>query len=301
MRLSYRFLICILLISNSATCTKFDLFADFLCWHATETVDWSRTDNVNGSNEQITYNTISFNWDPGFRVGMGCYGEWDSQLYYTHFFTKTSAFTSGQKVVSAFLGSAQASDTYTAGQVDFSINFNMFDWELGRNFFPSKALLLRPFLAVKGGWINQAIHTNWTGTKNAIENVQNNFSGAGPCFGINSKWFLGSMDSCLFSIVCDFSSAYMWGNWTIKDAFVDSASNIVNVEVGPRDFGAFVLQGLLGVGMDCCCFQKAHLFMKLSYEIGNWFDQYQVFDDGTGTHQNNLILQGITYRLCLDF
>ena len=39
--------------------------------------------------------------------------------------------------------------------------FNIFDWELGRNFWVSKALSLRPFLGLKGGWIHQSIHTKW--------------------------------------------------------------------------------------------------------------------------------------------
>lgn len=36
---------------------------------------------------------------------------------------------------------------------------------------------------------------------------------------------------------------------------------------------------------------------KSEYEINDWFEQFQIFDDATGAHNNDLILQGLTVQL----
>jgi len=76
----------------------------------------------------------------------------------------------------------------------------MFDWELGRSYWISKNLSLRPFFGIKGGWINQSINgtyynliinnvlTNNLGT----EHLKNNFWGIGPLGGINTNWRIDS-------------------------------------------------------------------------------------------------------------
>jgi hypothetical protein len=43
------------------------------------------------------------------------------------------------------------------------------------------------------------------------------------------------------------------------------------------------------------------LAIKAGYEIQDWFNQYQVFDDGTGSHTNDLVLQGLTVRVRYEF
>ena len=58
--------------------------------------------------------------------------------------------------------------------------------------------------------------------------------------------------------------------------------------------GAFELQGLVGLNLH---YKNADV--KVGYEVSDWFNQYQVFDDGTGTHTNDLVLQGLTVSLTL--
>ncbi len=38
----------------------------------------------------------------------------------------------------------------------------MLDWELGRSFYVSKHLSLRPHIGIKGGWISQHVRENFT-------------------------------------------------------------------------------------------------------------------------------------------
>ena len=85
----------------------------------------------------------------------------------------------------------------------------------------------------------------------------------------------------------------MWGDWAINDTLTRSnSSQLSQVFVGKRDFGALAVQGLMGVNLN---YKNASL--KIAYEASDWFNQYQVFDNGSGTHTNDLVLQGITFAL----
>lgn len=37
--------------------------------------------------------------------------------------------------------------------------------------------------------------------------------------------------------------------------------------------------------------------VKVAYEVSDWFNQYQVFDNTTGARNNDLVLQGLTVGL----
>ena len=292
-----------------------DIFADALYWFATETVDWALILAQNQSEERITFKTLDFDWSPGFRVGVGYnmkHDQWDTQFYYTWFYAHTTEHANGGSgvVQSAFLGS-KVSDigTYQTGKINLNLHFNILDWDLGRSFFVSKALSLRPLIGIKGGWINQSIHTKWKKNTNFLgvpisttENLKNNFRGIGPKGGVNGKWILGNTHKYFFSLLGDFAGAFMWGHWTIKDKFQDIFQTTAFTKVRDRNFGALMLQGLMGIGFDVN-FDKdqSHFSMKLGYEIEDWFNQYQVFDNATGTHNNDLILQGLTLDMRLDF
>nr|NGX38176.1 hypothetical protein [Chlamydiota bacterium] len=90
--------------------------------------------------------------------------------------------------------------------------------------------------------------------------------------------------------------AFMWGHWSFTDQFLDSFNSKIVTKVADRNFGAFMLQGFLGFGLDICNFS-----LKIGYEVQDWFNQYQVFDNGTGGQSGNLILQGITLQARYDF
>ncbi len=287
-----------------------DIFGNALYWHTTETIDWASTTSITQNVEKISFKTLSFNWSTGFRIGIGYnmgYDEWDSQLFYTMFTARTSDHASGV-VTSAFLGSkVSLTGPYQTAEINLKLHYNMFDWDLGRKFWVGSALSLRPFVGFKGGWIDQVIHSKWQKpeilfTFLATENLKNNFRGAGFKGGVNGKWELGSLGIHSFSLFGDFSSAFMWGNWTIRDKFQDNFFVTAYTKVGDRNFGSFMLRGFVGFGWDFNFdADPSHFGMKLGYEIEDWLNQYQVFDDSTGGHNNDLVLQGLTLDLRFDF
>lgn len=292
---SYRLIIFLCLLCTS-TAHAMGFFLDALYWRATETVDWVLINDLSTPNQNITYGTINFQYEPGFRIGVDYNANWYNKFYYTNYYTKSSSSASGN-LVSTFLGGKLAtSDFYNSGQINFSINFNTLDWDLGKNFYLSDMFMLRPQLGLRGGCINQKIVTQFQGSTSVIETVKSKFTGLGPKIGIAGELDFYKNYNYRLSLAADFTTSYLWGNWDISDELTDNHSETFNINIGSRNFGAFTAQALVGVAMT-----HKNLSVKFGYEIYDWFDQYQVLDDGTGAHNNDLILQGITLRLSYRF
>lgn len=290
-----------------------DIFADALYWYTSETVDWAFTIAPSQNFEKSVYKTISFDWDPGFRVGVGYnmhHDQWDTQFTYTWFQTRATDHGNGL-ITSGFLAARLSLlEPFQTGKISFNIRYNMFDWDLGRSFLVSKSLSLRPFIGAKAGWINQTMHMQWTIPNfdglgflySASENAKNDFRGGGPRAGVNGKWILGNVQRHAFSLIGNFAAAYMWGNWTLQNHFIDVFSTHTSIPMGNRNFGALMFQALMGFGWDFN-FDKnrSHFALKVGYEIQDWLNQFQVFTNASGTTNFDLILQGVTLDLRFDF
>lgn len=292
---------------------RISLSADALYWFPTETIDWAIVIRKNQNVQSATYQTIDFDWSPGFRVGLGYkmkHDEWNTNFTYTYFHAKTTMRAHGGDsgvVQSAFLGpKVSIVGTFLSAKIHLNLDYHIFDWDLGRKVLVSDYLSLRPFIGVKGGWINQTLRSKWDKSIDildllifpfsASENVKNDFAGAGPKGGVNGMWTFAKTKYGLFSLFGDFTAAYLWGHWDIKDKYQDSLFTTVFIKTRDRNLGALILQSYMGFGYD-----RNRLSLKLGYEIEDWFNQYQVFDNGTGGHSNALLLQGLTFKIKADF
>ena len=289
MRYSYQILIGISLLFSSIA-HAVDFYADALYWQASESAEWALTNNLASTNQVISYKTIGFNFAPGLRVGIGFQDKnWGSRFLYTHYNTQTNDSTSGN-VISGFEAGKFVQTISNAARVNFIINFNMFDADLYKELSIGDELLFRPIIGLRGGWINQRVKTNFQGQFDYAETINNNFSGFGPKISLESQWSFYQKDNVRYSLLANFTSSYLWGNWSIKDSLTQSnSSQISHVLVGKRDFGAVTVQGLVGVSLE-----YNDYLVKIAYEIADWFNQYQVFDNTTGARNNDLILQGLT-------
>jgi hypothetical protein len=289
-----------------------DVFVDFLYWYTSETIDWAFDIPISPNPATTTYKTIAFDWAPGFRVGLGYnmfHDQWDTQASYTWFQSKATDHTSGRVESAFFAARISLLEPFQTGKVRLDLHYNMFDWDLGRRFLVSSCLSLRPLIGIKAGWIDQTIRTKWTigdipfiGLFTAKEVLKNNFRGGGPKGGVHGKWILGNVNRHQFSLIGNFEAAYMWGHWTIRDEFFDIFNTHTFAKVDDRNFGAFVLGGIMGLGWDFN-FDKtrSHFALKICYEIQDWFNQVQLFTNTSGGQNNDLILQGLTVDLRFDF
>lgn len=286
-------------IAQASNPHPYFVFTDVLYWKATEQIDWVYDNSLYPLDQEITYRKSVFDTGPGFRVGAGYQKDWDTGIYYTKYTTQaTDSATGNLKTgfLAGTIGYPQNDIFYDAGQFKMDIDFNMFDWYLGKRFKVLPTLMLHPYLGVEGGWINQSIQADFQGFYITTEKLKNNFWGAGPKFGIDGALSLLKQSNYSFDFIAGFSSAYLFGHWEITDIYTDNVPREIEVGVKDRNMGAVVMQGSMGIS-----FTYQEFFMALSYEINDWFDQGQIFDDATGGHDNDLIFQGLALRLRWNF
>lgn len=169
-----------------------------------------------------------FDWSWGFRVGATyetSHDGWDLASFWTNFRHKAhdSIQTSGNpdpNDITIGMGSGTfISPLWVAklfsppglmnvASAKWKLGLDLIDLELGRQFLVSQYLSLRPFIALRTGWIHQQyrlffqapninlspISTPPSGEGNGREIValmKNNFWGIGPRAGLNTQWLLG--------------------------------------------------------------------------------------------------------------
>ncbi len=311
MRYCYLLLILACLVPTGNVRAEDHLFADMLYWHVTEPIDWVLNTNRDPMNQYVDYETITYDWAPGLRVGGGYEGDWDTKIYYTHFDDDT-ADTAAGNLTAAFLGGKESQPPapqlyFETGQVEASVRYNMFDWDIGKRFTPHDALVVRPVTGLRGGWIDQsfktALQADYTSgistvQEHVIEKMENNFWGIGPKVGIETMINIWEGDELQVHGVANFYAAYLVGNWEISD--VTTATTITDgqaarstkiINVPDRDFGALAFQAILGLTLS-----YRNCSVTVGYELNDWLNQAQIFDDATGPHNNDLLLQGLVVR-----
>lgn len=155
---------------------------DILCWHTRfPGAAYAATDSAQASLFPIQgeVKNIDFDWDFGFRVGLGynfAHDSWDIGARYTYFQTTGSDSESALRIIplqsegivpdmrkgalpfqaADFLYCTKASST-------LEMTYQTLDLDLGRAFFVSQYLSFRPFWGVKTGWIKVTQTTRYTG------------------------------------------------------------------------------------------------------------------------------------------
>lgn len=300
-------------------CQKVQIFGDVLVWNAAESgmENWGLV--FSGPN--IDIQTVEFDWNVGFRGGIDyalIHDEWDTKLYYTWFHTAGSAHAGPANggFFSAYLGNFYINNpngandfgaVYQSGSIHWDLHFNTIDWELGRAYWVSSALVLRPFFGLKGGWIDQKIDTRWQNPirsalvfTSATEDLKQEFWCIGPSGGFESKWKLISYNSYCFSLFGDFSGALLWGKWTFDDVYTNDAPAKVLVTEPDVVGGTSMLRGLMGFQWDLG-WERLNLSLKAGYEAQFWFEQLRLYIFNQGQVNNVLTLQGGSFELNLNF
>ncbi len=161
---------------------------------------------------------ISYDWDWGFRLGVGYnlpHDGWDLLLNWTW-------FRSGEKASDKEPFSQSIYQTYTAftnaipqvglakGSSRFHLDF--LDFEFGREFFVSKWVTLRPFIGARGGWFTRTFRMKYQQLVSlplstiSVE-LQNRFRSGGLRGGLNTQWGLG----CGWSFFGDAAASLLYG------------------------------------------------------------------------------------------
>ena len=204
-----------------------------------------------------------FHWEFGVRAGLGFnlpFDGWDISLAWTHLNSHahrngTSADPIyGDRIIPKFQPVAVPDQFYTStfAKPDWRLHFNTIDLDLGREFFVSRHLTLRPFIGVRAAWVHQRydVYTNLftgqgqngiiipnpaTGATVAVDTVsvnskvhmKSNFNGLGPRVGFDTEWRLGAG----FSIYGQAAASLLLGHFEV-DYTANLSTKVTNVATG---------------------------------------------------------------------
>lgn len=286
---------------------------------------------------------IGSSWDGGFRLGIGydlpCDG-WDVVANWTWFRTTAKSHTSSDFAAGEFLLPVWGDgDEFIADDIHakWTLNLNILDVELGREFCVSPCLSLRPFMGIRAAWVDQKynvfndghIDFEFDDVSVAIGSTEDirmksKFSGVGVRGGLDSEWKVG----CGFSLYGQVAASILWGHLdrhTSEEHFFDLDVSLgEGVEERSFDLDALVCadqndkkshggcraitDAALGVRwkqfFDC---DRIALTLSVGWEHHCFFDQNRfeniasILRPNPREERGDLYTQGVTFAARLDF
>lgn len=312
-------LIAILLFSSFSFLTRaagqVTVFEDFIYWHASQqsTSPWAYVQTINVP-PAATYTepNVYFKWHAGLKLGIQ-YEQpslLDAKLYWTYFSTKTHEgiiAAPNEIIIPEFFNGFTTLNLFNRAQLDWKIIMNMVDADLGHTFNPLDSISVRPFVGIKGGTINQSIHSAWqeqlfnSTLYSATEDLKNNFYGVGPSFGIDTVWRLKNN----VRIRGDFSTAFLWGHWDIQDTYFRPATLLglipettISSHTNNAMLGAFMARYFLG--LEWTLHTKVLVTLKAGYEMQFWSNQLRLPVFQALPIHGDLTLQGATCGISIN-
>lgn len=314
---------------RAADGVNLNLSVDFLWWKATQDGLAYATSGVlsnvgNDLTSRGEQKTPDFGWDPGFKFGFGAalpWDHWDFQLQYTWLYSHNNTSrirdVNGNISPAVQVGSLTSNTTeltaITSARSSWDLHFNVIDMELGRNYYVSKHITLRPFGGLKWTWQDQ----DWSVTYNAdsvsingssrdaqggVRMNQDQFLwGVGIRTGLNSQWYVTSD----WSIFVNTAFSALWNDYSVKrrDKFqplgTEATVTLNTKSSSYHVHGVAELQ--LGMMGEWWFYNNDfHFAISAAYEQQVWIN-YGTFTYLTDREAGDLSLHGLTVKARFDF
>jgi len=337
--------------AKGCTCPGWFIAVDVIYWHPkVGGTEYAYTDSspvllaapvatvANGLPVSGRTKDVDFGWDWGFKVGIGYnfqHDGWDVFALYTRLDSADSDSSSpgrNSSIIplrgSASITSANGTAFAPAGtfvfaefaKTEFDVDYDRIDLEMGRHFYISEKLSLRPFIGLTAAWIDLHEQVRYTGgvPSNATApdslgllvntvHVKDDcdFKGLGPRFGFNTKWHLGHS----FSIYGDLSLAFLYGHYDVshRENYSLISANRISLNA---DMNRITPNTNIGLGLAYDTYlneDKHHIGLKLGYESHYWWrvNQMLKIDDFNvlkfERYSEDVSFHGITFEVRLDF
>lgn len=310
-------------------------FGELLYWKATETGLPLAVVNKDTSANLADANIKNFQgkWDLGVRAGIGYvlpHDGWDVNLTWLHFNTssyKQAIHASSDKFIFPSLTNpadpiAMDNDCRKANG-HWKLFFNQLDLDLGREFFVSKWLTLRPHAGIRADWLVQKLKADYENFEGGISSPnevesrnKDRWWGAGIEGGLDTQWGFGSG----WSIFADIAAAILYGEHSIKCKDEDNPphqstpfSSLPNGEFEEicehLRIAHAVLDLQIGLRWDMMVFEDhVYVGVQAGWENHIYFNQNQFpyFTSSANlgnslANQGDLSLQGWTFGARVDF
>ena len=335
--------------ARSCACSMGGAFeADFLYWRAENrgfvyAYDQKNPDYLSTAtpNDNVgSLMRLQSGWDPGFRIGLGGntdFDRWDVFANWTWFKDRVTASHTRSDITTAtstmgyypmwpvdqtFAYESDTAFPYQHVSANWKLWHNAIDLELGRAFYITKALSLRPHWGLRGGWINQRFKSSFTlPLYAALESMpvlseydfhgKNNFWGVGPRLGMHSSWHIANSS---WSILGKASAALLCGQTQVHflTESLASGSSAFITEWDMRDqFSQLVPNLQIFLGLDwgsCLDCNRYYLGINAGWEADiywNQFDLPMALRSATaplaGANSHPVTMEGLTVNVHLDF
>ena len=294
----------------------FQISADALLWQLFEdglsyAVETTSTGTPVGADAVKS----KYNW--GFRVGLDWtlpHDNWDIDLSWTHLISNrhgnSTASTSEAtpNVLVKVQGYANlATVGYKAANSKYRNRLDQIDLNMGREFFISKWVTLRPFFGLRADWLRQTLSTSYGSIAasgslipNQSTNQSNKWWGIGIESGLNTQWSFCNG----FSIYGNVATAIEYG---LQKLLLNESGNANASFSRSYHICRPILDLQLGLGWDYnFCEDNFHFALKLGWENHVYFDQsrflsYNITNYSDNTSGGSLTYQGWTLHACFDF
>jgi len=292
------------------------------------------------------YQTPDFEWDFGFKAGIGyhsaCDG-WDFGILWTWYRGKANDQIEASGDDNRTLLPLWSAYAPPIGLITFAsdiethwkLEMNIIDLELGREFWNSKKLSLRPFVGLRIAYLNQnykiehkggswSVNDNSPDTINSWNNevdLENDYHGAGIRAGLDSAWNFG----CGWGLYGNFAASILYGRFDVEhdeaNRLAASPHSKVKILDTTESFRASRAILDLGLGVQwstlfCAC--QYGFTAQLGWEQHLFFHQNQMWRvvrigdtpsapaNNTGENvfhlrRGNLDTQGWTLRFMFEF
>ncbi|MCP5505691.1 MAG: hypothetical protein H7A38_02275 [Chlamydiales bacterium] len=255
---------------------------------------------------------FDWNWNPGVRLGLGVISSldgWDLYANWTYFhtseheskdvatFDSTSITNAGTEFFNSPWFLQPNSERYNHISARWSLDINIIDLELGRNFWISDELSLRPMTGVRGFWtdLDFKVHgsrplTTGVGPGSEKSDFDQDSWGVGLLTGLSTSWHFARV----FSIYGDLELALTYGKQDIRrNASIDvlTASETPELQYSStlRDH-RYYMQPFIDLGMGIRfenTFDSVRAMLDLGWEFHSLLKFNQLFRGTRGRFNGN--------------
>ena len=259
-----------------------------------------------------------FGWDPGFKVGLGLnidHDGWDIYAQYTWLHSSASSSTKQVGITNSIVAATET--TPVLGDVrrnaSWDLHFNLIDLELGRNFYLSQYLTMRPHFGLRGTWQEQDFKAkisgsyfqfgqdNVTGPYNV--HVDHDTWGLGVRGGLNLAWH---MSKC-WSIFGKVAWSAMWTHYDVdrKDKLTLLDNPETNYQLISTELDTYRVKYVgeleLGLRWETWFYDdNYHFLIQAGWEEQVWVNYgnlIRIYNDTPG----DLGLHGLSLKFRFDF
>lgn len=301
--------------------------ADFIYWKAYEeglgyaTTGYGSTGITPTSRGSVKQ--PDFKFEPGFKVGLGLnlsHDGWDLYAEYTWRHAGNTKSRTREDAGDSTLrynwtpldGNAvplSGSDRLTFASGNWRLQFNVLDAEIGRNFYISRYLTLRPFTGFKGTWQDQnyIVKYETIPSPTLFDLIRigqhENFWGVGIRSGLDTAWHATKH----WSIVGNVALTALWSDYSVKRRDRTRSSDVVDSSVTFNTKNGFstikpILELQLGLRWETWFYDDDyHISFLVGWEEQIWFSRNQFIHLFEESAHGDLTMHGLTIHGRFDF